>query len=687
MHDAPESHKVRTMIHGKSQPACRKAKEKASALRREIRRHDYLYYTRDKPVISDAAYDRLRKDLESLERAHPELISRKSPTQQVGGEPAEGFRVARHSAPMLSLESTRDEDSVRRFVDRVRRIDPLARFVLQPKLDGLSLELVYEKGALVLALTRGNGREGEDVTANARTIDSVPASIRGGRGQVQKRIAVRCEVVMPRAGFIALNRRLVSRGEEPFANTRNAAAGSLRQLDPRVTATRPLSCIAYEILDIAGNSLTADTVALNALERWGFRVPPRFAKVASADEIIRYQEKIAASRERLPIEIDGIVAKADDLHTRDKMGATSHHPRWALAYKFEPRAEVTRIEDVTLQVGRTGVLTPVALLRPVDVSGVTVSRATLHNPAELARRDIRVGDLVRVHRAGDVIPEIVERIPEPRRRRHAPFRMPRRCPACGASLVTDGPRVLCPDRFACPAQLSRALVHLASEDGFDIPGIGIKAASALVSSGLVQRLDDLFRLDSHDLQTLERFADISATKLARAIRNARTIPLDRFLVAIGLSRTGRTTARQLARRYATLGALRRASRSELEANPGLGAVAATAIHDGLHDRHLTRLMDGLIDAGVRVVPLADARQGPLSGRTFAFTGTLARHTRPEAIALVEALGADSVSTVSASTDYVIAGEKTGQKLAQAKRHGVTVLDEKGFERLLRRFGR
>jgi DNA ligase (NAD+) len=482
--------------------------------------------------------------------------------------------------------------------------------------------------------------------------------------------------------FVKLNERLVQHGEEPFANPRNAAAGSLRQLDPNVTAQRPLRFVAYEILAVEGRQFQRDWDVLQALRDWGFAIPEPLERGSDATDVVQYHTRMAAQRETLPFEIDGIVVKVDELTARTILGATSHHPRWALAYKFEPRAEVTRVEGITLQVGRTGAVTPVALLRPVDVGGVTVSRATLHNRSELERRDIRVGDLVRVQRAGDVIPEIVERVPEPGKRRGPRFRWPTRCPACGTKLVERGPLTICPNRFSCPAQLKRALVHIASEHGFDIPGIGEETASALVESELVRQPADLFKLGVEDVMKLPRFARRSAEKLVKAIQSARRIPLDRFLYALGLPEVGVVTARALARHFRQLDALRRASLEELMAVDGVGEVAARAIYEALREPRTKALIDGLLAAGVEVLEPAAPAGGPLSGKRIVFTGELTKYTRSQAAALVESLGGTVASSVGPSVDFVVAGENPGSKLEEAKRRGIPILNEKGFERLV-----
>lgn len=666
--------------HDLSDRVHRELARRAEELRRAIRHHDYLYYVLDRPEISDAEYDRLREELEAIEREHPELITPDSPTQRVSGRPARGFAVARHTVPLLSLESTRDKAAVDRFVARVREVAPKSALLLQPKLDGASIELVYARGELERAITRGNGIEGEDVTANALTIRSVPRRLAGARPP--RKLAIRGEVMIWLRDFVKLNERLVQHGEEPFANPRNAAAGSLRQLDPNVTAQRPLRFIAYEILAVEGRQFQRDWDVLQALRDWGFAIPEPLERGSDASDVVQYHTRMAAQRETLPFEIDGIVVKVDELTARTVLGATSHHPRWALAYKFEPRAEVTRVEGITLQVGRTGAVTPVALLRPVDVGGVTVSRATLHNRSELERRDIRVGDLVRVQRAGDVIPEIVERVPEPGKRRGPRFRWPTRCPACGTKLVERGPLTICPNRFSCPAQLKRALVHIASEHGFDIPGIGEETASALVESELVRQPADLFKLGVEDVMKLPRFARRSAEKLVKAIQSARRIPLDRFLYALGLPETGVVTARALARHFRQLDALRRASLEELMAVDGVGEVAARAIYEALREPRTKALIDGLLAAGVEVLEPAAPVGGPLSGKRIVFTGELKKYTRSQAAALVESLGGTVASSVGPSVDFVVAGENPGSKLEEAQRRGIPILNEKGFERLV-----
>lgn len=640
----------------------------------------------DRPVISDAAFDRLVDELRGIETAHPELITPDSPTQRVAGRARTGFRRARHAAPMLSLEATRDAADVRRFVQRIHAEDAAATFTLEPKLDGASLELVYVQGELERAITRGDGVEGEDVTANARTVRGITARLRGRGRAIPRRVAIRGEVLMRITAFHALNRLLLERGDEPFANPRNAAAGSLRQLDAGITAERPLRFVAYEMLDHGGSRAATDEDVQRALKSWGFATPTPSGRARDEDDILRYHGRLEAIRDRMPLEIDGIVIKVAALDRRESLGATSHHPRWALAFKFAPREKLTRVEGFAFQVGRTGAVTPVALLRPVEVGGVTVSRATLHNRAEARRRDVRIGDTVRVHRAGDVIPEIVERVPRRGERRSAPLRMPRRCPGCGARLEERGPLTVCPNRLGCPAQLLRALVHFASRRAMDIPGVGPSTASQLVERGLVTTVADLYRLTPEELSTLDGFGRRSAEKLVQAIRDRRDVELHRLIFALGIPHVGATGASALADRFRTLEALRDATPAELRRVPTLSRVARAAVHEFFHDPATRRTLDALVKAGVRTHVERRARRGPLAGRTIVFTGGLEHLTRPTATSLAEQAGAHVATSVGPGTDLVVAGAAAGRKLDEARRRGVRIIDERELRRMLRQSG-
>jgi DNA ligase (NAD+) len=589
---------------------------------------------------------------------------------------------------MLSLESTRDAADVERFDERMRKAARGAfRYVLEPKLDGASLEIVYEKGVLARAVTRGNGRQGEGVTENARTISSLPLRLRTKERPAPSLLAVRGEVLIAFSEFDKLNRRLVESGQEPFANPRNAAAGSLRQLDPRVTAARPLHLVAYDLLAARGVSFRSDAEILEALRDWGFPMPEGIAFADGTKKILAYHKKLASRRDTLDYEIDGVVIKMDRLDLRTRLGTTSHHPRWALAFKFEPRLEVTRVEDIAVQVGRSGTLTPVALLLPVDVGGVTVSRATLHNREEIKRKDIRVGDLVRVQRAGDVIPEVTERIPERGRKRRSPFRMSARCPSCGTQVVRRGPFTQCPNRWSCPAQMTGRIAHFASPDALDIQGLGGETAQALVEKGQVRNLADLFRLEREDLLELPGFAERSANKLVKAIQGKKRMELHRFLYALGIPGVGATVARDLAQHFGSLRYFLDADRPALEEVSGIGPKMAREIHGFTAEGRNRRAIDAILEQGVKVTGVTRERvRGKLQGQRFVFTGGLERFSRAQAKRLVESLGGRVSSSVSGDTNYVVVGTEPGEKLDQARRLGVRLLSEDQFLRALRRAG-
>ncbi len=664
----------------------RDLRAEAERLREHIRRHDYLYYVRDRPAISDDAYDRLVSRLRKLEARHPDLVTPDSPTQRVAGRPSSAFETLRHAVPMISLDSTRDPEEVARWDERMRNaLGSRLRYLLEPKLDGASMELVYERGRLVRGVTRGNGTEGEAVTANVRTIPSVPLTLRSTARPIPRYLSLRGEIMMGLRGFERLNKQLVQRDEEPFANPRNAAAGSLRQLDPRITAERPLRFISYEILAVDGAQFEDDDSVLAALRDWGLRTTDFTELGRSVADIERYHAAMAKRRDRLGYEIDGIVIKVTDLGARRRLGSTGHHPRWALAYKFPPRVEVTRVEDITVQVGRTGLLTPVALLRPVEVGGVTVSRATLHNASEVKKRDIRVGDTVRVFRAGDVIPEIVEVVKKRTGTRHARFRMPGRCPACGTRVVAEGPMTSCPNRFGCPAQLKRSLQHFASEGALDVQGIGEETANALVDHELVHQLADLFTLTAGDLQKLEGFAEKSAKKLVREIAAARRLELHRFLYALGIPGIGITVARDLADQFGTLDALRSATEEELVKTPRLGETRAADVYAFFHEARTMRVIDALLKAGVEVTG-EPKQHGPLSGKRLVFTGALSSLTRPEAKKLAESIGGRVGESVGPNIDFVVVGAAPGEKLTEARKYGVREMNEREFLKLLKRAG-
>jgi DNA ligase (NAD+) len=655
------------------------ARRRIDRLRDDIRHHDYLYYVLDRPAISDAEYDRLVAQLQHLEEQFPELVTPDSPTQRVAGGIHEGFATIRHQGEMLSLESTTDAETVRRFDARMRAaVGKEVQYVLEPKFDGLSIEVVYEDGRLVSASTRGDGERGEDVTANVRTIRAVPLRLREAAVPPPRLLAIRGEVVMGRAAFAALNQRLQRAGMPLFANPRNAAAGSVRQLDSAITAQRTLDVYFYDVLAIRGAPRATHASDLaSRMRAWGLRVSPHHRIGRMIDDVFTYYKRLEATRSSLDYEIDGIVVKLDNLVARERLAVTAHHPRWALAYKFPPGVETTRLERIEVQVGRTGVLTPVAVLRPVRIGGVTVTRATLHNWRELERKDLRIGDTVRVVRAGDVIPEVLGHAEGTARGRRA-IVPPRKCPVCGATVVHDGPRLRCPNSFACRAQLVRAIQHFASRDALDIQGLGPATVDALVSAGLVRSVANLFVLSDADLRKLERFGAVSAVNLAGAINTARRVDLVRLLTGLGIPDVGTTTARRLAERFHTLDAIRTASLEQLAATPGVGRAAAKQIAAFFRTPSTRAVLDALRRHGLTVLPMRLRRLGRLVGKTVVFTGALEGMTRDRAERLVHELGGRAARTVSHTTDLIVVGATPGAKLRKARAADVPVMTEREF---------
>jgi len=668
------------------------AAERISKLRSEIRHHEYLYYVEDRPVISDEEFDRLFHQLEDLEKKYPDLIAEDSPTQRVAGSPLDTFPTIEHAAPMLSLDSNQDEATLRRFDERVRKglgADHPVEYVLEPKLDGLSVELVYRDGVLLQASTRGDGRKGEGITANVRTIASVPLKLRETDRPAPPFVAVRGEIIMFAKDFDKLNETLISEGKEPFANPRNAAAGGVRQLDPAITATRPLHLYAYDILASQGvDGVRTQWEVLQALRAWGLKVNERVRKATTLDEILAYHAGMESERDDLGYEIDGVVIKLDDLDDRETLGWTSRHPRWAFAYKFPPRKEITRILSILPSVGRTGVVTPVALMLPVEIGGVTVARATLHNREEVARKDVREGDRVRVQRAGDVIPQVIERIEEPDRERAPEWRMPAACPSCGTALIERGPFTVCPNSFECPAQLAGRIVHFASRDALDIEGLGDETSKLFVSKGLVRQLPDLWEIRPEQLMDLEGFAEKSANKLVDALKKAAAgAELPRFLYGLGIPEVGVAVARDLARHFGTFARLREADGEKLQEVPGVGPRMAEQITEFFREPNNARILDELISK-IHLVETEPSNEGgasvkPLAGQKWVFTGGLTRLTRRDAQGYVESLGARATGSVSKATAVVVVGEDAGSKAEDARKLGVKTMDEEEFVAFLR----
>jgi DNA ligase (NAD+) len=663
------------------------ARKRIEALAREIREHDHRYYVLDRPTIPDARYDRLFRELESLEERFPDLRAPDSPTQRVSGPMREAFKKVPHEGLMLSLESLMDADEVREFDGRVRKgleVEAVT-YVAEPKFDGLSVELVYDDGVFVRGSTRGNGEVGEDVTENLRTIRAVPLRLAdsGPRAGLRGRVSVRGEALMPLAEFAALNRRLIEQDEEPFANARNAAAGTVRQLDPKITASRRLDLYAYEIMRAEGVPLASQQAMLDALRGWGFHVEKNVSVCDGLDDVFAYHARLLERRDRLDYEVDGVVVKVDRRDWQELLGVRSRSPRWAIAFKFPPREEVTQVVDIVVQVGRTGKLTPVAQLSPVDVSGVTVSRATLHNQDEVERKDVRVGDTVRVRRAGDVIPEVVEVIRERRPRDTAPFQMPRRCPVCGARVDRVGAYHLCTNGLACPAQLRGHIGHFVSRGAMDIVGLGDETVKQLLDAGLVKDLADLYHLTPIDLAGLEGFAEKSIENLMQAIESSKRPRLDRFLFALGIDHVGGTIARLLADHYGALEPLLDADEAALQEIHGIGPEVAESVRRFFSNPRSRKVLDRLKQAGVRPV-LERKPKGPqpLAGEVVLFTGTLERMTRPEAAKRAEDAGARVAGSIGKRVTLVVAGPGAGSKLDEARKRGIPVIDEGAFlERL------
>ncbi len=671
------------------------AASRIEELRREIHEHNHAYFVEDAPSVSDEVYDDLVRELRALEEANPELITPDSPTQRVGGAPQEGFATARHAQPMLSLDSSAREGDLRAFDARLRRAAAAAgaevAYSLEPKIDGLSVELVYEDGVLARAVTRGDGVTGEIITTGVRTIRSVPLRLRQST-DAPATLAVRGEIYLPIDAFDDVNADLINQGKQPFANPRNAAAGTVRQLDARLTASRPLRIFCYDVLE-GGEAFTTQTELLDGLATWGFPVNQLNASVDDVDGILAYFAEIEAKRDELPYEIDGVVIKLQDISARAAIGTTSHHPRWAYALKFQPRKEISQILSIIPSVGRTGVVTPIALLRPVNIGGVTVSRANLHNVDDVERKDIREGDHVRVERAGDVIPQVVERVADEGdpAERGEPFRMPAECPSCGTALVRSGPYTICPNSLECPAQLIGRLTHFASRGGLDIEGLGERTAMQLVETGLVRTVPQLFDLTVEQVADLEGFAERSATKLIEGIQAARESELARVLYGLGIPEVGSAVARTLAQHFGTIENVRSATVEDLLGIDGIGQVMAEQIYNYFNEPHNVEALDELLHPS-RLRPLPE--QAPsgigeseaLAGQTFVFTGALERFSREEAAELVRSLGGKASGSVSAKTTWLVAGEGGGSKLAKAEELGVEVLDEEQFVRLLEEHG-
>ena len=664
--------------------------QKVSRLRDELNRHIYLYHSKDDPEISDEEYDALFAELQALEAEHPELISGDSPTQRVGAPPSEAFAPVEHAVPMLSLANARTADELLAWEKRIRTrlekadVDPGdITWVTEPKIDGLAISLTYEHGRFVRGATRGDGRVGEDVTRNIETIEALPKQIEGAPPLIE----VRGEVYLPIPAFAELNRRRTEQGLPAFANPRNSAAGSIRQIDPAAAAERPLAIWSYGIGVTDGFELETHSEEVAWLSEHGFPTNPDTATHQSIEEVLERCQWWLDRREDLDFEIDGVVVKVDRLGLWEELGVAGREPRWSIAWKFPPTTATTLLKEIDWNVGRTGHLVPWAMLEPVRVGGVTVSTATLHNEEDLERKDVRAGDEVVVLRAGDVIPQVVSALPQKRPEGTVRPKPPERCPACGTKTVKPEDSVfsICPNRTGCPGQIFQHIKHFVSRGAMDIEGLGEKQVMRFLDEGLISDVADIYSLTGEQLEALERMGATSSANLIAEIDRSRDVPFPRVLFAIGLPGVGAVTAEALADEFGDIESLREADPERIEQTEGVGPIMAHQISESLAEERTWHIVERLRDEGLKMALSDEERRpsdGPLTGKTVVLTGTLPDLTREQAGELVKRAGGKVTGSVSSKTDYVVAGESAGSKLEKAERLGVTVLDREGFERLL-----
>lgn len=660
--------------------------KKVEDLRSTLHRHNYRYYVLDDPEISDAEYDRMMQALIELEAAYPDLASPDSPTSRVGAPPLAAFETVAHSIPMLSLDNGFSDADIIEFDRRIKKnlkTDDEVVYTAEPKVDGVAVELVYEYGRLVSASTRGDGLNGEMITPNVKTIRSVPLVLENKTAlPIPSRLEVRGEVFIRLAGFQRLNAERLSQNMPPFANPRNAAAGSLRQLDSRITAERPLEIFFYGVGIVTDLVLKSHWETLNTLKSLGFRINPYIKPQISIKEALTYYTELSEKRYQLPYDIDGMVIKVDRLSLQHRLGSTSRSPRWAIAYKFKALQETTRVTDIEVQVGRTGALTPVAHLVPVNIGGAMVSRATLHNEDEVIRKDIRIGDTVLVQRAGDVIPEIVKVITLQRTGKEIIFNMPPKCPVCSSAVIrVEGEAASRCINIACPAQIKERIKHFASKGAFDIDGLGDKLVEQLVDRKLLFSYADIFYLDENSLQNLERMGPTSAQNIINAVSNSKTIPLNRFLYSLGIRHVGDHVAGVIAFAFKDLDKLFEATCEDLEAVEGVGPVVAESVVNFFKQDENRKTIDRILAGGVQVLREAVKHEGDLQGKVFVLTGTLETLTRGDAREIIQRAGGKVSGSVSRNTDYLVVGISPGSKLNKAKDLGVEIIDETAFRKM------
>ena len=654
------------------------AKEKIKKLRNEINLHNYRYYVENNPVISDYEFDQLLKKLESLESEFPDLITPDSPTQRVGGKPVDGFKTVKHKTPMLSLANTYTHDELRDFDERVKKYVLDVEYIVEPKIDGAGIALVYENGIFIRGATRGDGISGDDITQNLKTIHSIPLRLQSDE---LKNIEVRGEVYMSIKGFKKYNIQQEQKKGVVFANPRNAAAGSLRQLDPRIVAERPLDIFIY-FLSYFDSKIETHEKSLIVLKNAGFRINPLWKKVSDIEDAIKYCKKLEEMRDKVDYEMDGAVIKVNSFAQHKILGETSKNPRWAISYKFTAKQSTTRLNDISIQVGRTGTLTPVAILEPVEVGGVTVSRATLHNFDELKRKDIRIGDWVLVERSGDVIPQVVKSIKEKRTGAEKVKKIPKKCPVCGTEVIHPEGEVAvrCPNKM-CSARLKWRLRYYASRDAMDIDHLGGSTIDKLLDIGLVENIADLYSLSFEDILKLEGFKEKSAQNLLDSIEKSKQQDLSRLIYGLSIRHVGKYAAQLLASRYSSIDLLSKASEEELKEIDGLGDKSAEAIVTFFSTEGNVKLIDRLKDIGIKTKDLRK-KSLPLEGKKFIFTGGLKSLTRPEASDLIKKKGGIVASSTGKDIDYVVVGESPGSKYEKAKKLNLKIINEEEFKKII-----